>query len=94
MTLEKVAATLFKTTFIVSLCSFIGSVVLFFAITLHAEARVQELDAMSRESYMCAAGSAATWLVLLSLPAGAFFGFCLGGFFIWRKSVAERRPLP
>jgi hypothetical protein len=94
MTREKIAATLFETTCIGLLSGFIGGVLLFFTINLRAEAHAQELDAMSRASYMCAAGSAASWLAILSLPAGAIFGFGLGAFFLWRKSVAERRPLP
>ena len=94
MTREKIVETLFTTTGIGLLSGLIGGALLFFAINLNAEARAQELDAMSRASYLCAAGSAASALAVLSLPAGAIFGFCLGGFFLWRKSVAERRPLP
>lgn len=94
MTGEKIATTLLNTTGIGLLSGFIGGVLLFVVITLNAEARAQELDAMSRASHLCAAGSAASALAILSLPAGALFGFCLGGFFIWRKSAAARRSLP
>jgi len=94
MTRNNVAEPLFTPTGIGLLSGFVGGVLLFFAITLNAEARAQEMDAMSRASYMCAAGSAASALAILSLPAGAIFGFCLGGFFLWRKSAAQHRPLP
>ncbi len=94
MTRNKIAETLLTTAGIGVLGGFIGGALLFFAINLNAEARAQEMNAMSRASYMCAAGSAASVLAILSLPAGAIFGLCLGGFFLWHKSVALGRPLP
>ncbi|HEY0101423.1 MAG TPA: hypothetical protein VGB76_21035 [Pyrinomonadaceae bacterium] len=91
---DKVALTLYETTCIGFLSGFAGGVLLYFAITLNAAAAAREMDAMGSASHMCAAGSAAMWLAILSVPAGAIFGFCLGGFFLWRKAAAGRRPLP
>jgi hypothetical protein len=94
MTREKIATTLFKTTGIGLLSGFIGGVLLYFAILQNARAHAQEVADISYGSYMCAAGTAAFVFAMLSIPAGAIFGLCLGGFFLWLKSVAERRPLP
>ena len=94
MTRQKIAATLFETTCIGLLGGFFGGVLLYFVITLKAEAAARGMDAASRASQMCGAGTAAFVLAILSIPAGTIFGFCLGGFFLWRKSVAARRPLP
>ena len=94
MTWKKIAATLFKTTGIGLVSGFVGGVLLYLAIISDAQARAHEVAGMSRASYLCAAGTAAFLAALLSIPAGAIFGFCLGGFFLWCKSVAERRPFP
>jgi hypothetical protein len=94
MTREKIAATLFETTCIGFFGGFAGGVLLYFAIVLKAEAAAREMDAMSSASHMCGAGTAAFVLAVLSVPAGTIFGFCLGAFFLWRESVAERCPLP
>jgi len=94
MTRNKISMTLFETTGIGFLGGFVGGTLLYFAITLNAQAQAQEVDARSRASYMCAADSVAFLSAVLSPPAGALFGLCLGGFFLWRKAVAARRPLP
>jgi hypothetical protein len=85
---------LFETTFIGIFAGFIGGVILYFAITLKAAEQARQMDASGSASRACAAGMAGMWLAIFSLPAGALFGLCLGGFLLWRKSVAERRPLP
>lgn len=89
---NKVAGTLFKTTCIGFFGGFVGAVLLYFTITLRAAEHAAQMDAMSGASHMCGAGMAASWLALLSLPAGALFGFCLGGLFLWRKRCAARCP--
>jgi hypothetical protein len=94
MTGQKIAATLFETTCIGIVGGFFGGVLLFFTITVNASLAARDMDASGSASHMCAAGSAAIWLSPLCLPAGTIFGFCLGAFFLWRKSVAARRPLP
>jgi hypothetical protein len=91
---DKIAATLFETTCIGFFGGFVGGVLLYFVITLKAIEEARQMDASGSASHLCAAGTAATALAILSLPAGALFGLCLGGFFLWRKSVARRRPLP
>ncbi|HEY9402971.1 MAG TPA: hypothetical protein VIQ24_09770 [Pyrinomonadaceae bacterium] len=87
---DKVAQTLFETTAIGLLSGFAGGVLLYFTITLAAAERAAQTDAMSRASQMCSAGAAATALAILSVPAGTLFGFCLGGFFLWRRKRAAR----
>ena len=94
MTRSSVALTLLKTTAVGIAGGFVGGLWLYFAIIRDAEAHAQNVEQMSRASYMCAAGMAASLLALLSLPAGALFGLCLGGVLLSRKRAAGRRPLP
>ena len=94
MTREKVAATLFETTCIGLFSGFIGGALLYFTFMLRAEAAARGMDAGSSATLMCGADTAAFALAILSLPAGAIFGFCLGALFLCRKCVAARRPLP
>ncbi|HEV7905914.1 MAG TPA: hypothetical protein VGO96_18890 [Pyrinomonadaceae bacterium] len=85
---------MFETMCIGLLGGFFGGGLLFFTIMLKGASAAREMSAESSASYECAAGSAAIWLAPLCIPAGVLFGLGLGGFFLWRKSVAERRPLP
>jgi hypothetical protein len=94
MTRNKIAATLFETTGIGLLSGFVGGVLLYVAIMVKAAEQARQMDVGGSASHLCAAGSAAFLLALLSIPAGTLFGLCLGGFFLWRKGVAARRPLP
>jgi preprotein translocase subunit SecG len=94
MTRNKISQTLFETTGIGLLSGFVGGVLLYIAIMLKASEQARQMDVGGSASHLCSAGSAAFMLALLSIPAGTLFGLCLGGFFLWRKSVAARRPLP
>jgi len=94
MTREKIAATLFETTSIGLLSGFIGGALLYFTVMLRAEVAAREMDAGASATHMCGAGTVAFLGAVLSLPAGAIFGFCLGAFLLWRKCAAARRPLP
>jgi uncharacterized protein YneF (UPF0154 family) len=91
---DKVGGTLFETTCIGFIGGFVGGALLYFVITLKAMEEARQMDAPGSASHLCGAGAAATSLAILSIPAGALFGFCLGAFFLWRKSIARRRPLP
>jgi hypothetical protein len=91
---DKITGTLFETTCIGFFGGFAGGVLLYLVITLKAIEEARQMDALGSASHLCAAGTVATALAVLSLPAGTLFGLCLGGFFLWRKSVARRRPLP
>jgi preprotein translocase subunit SecG len=94
MTRNKISRTLFETTGIGLLSGFVGGVLLYIAIMLRASEQARHMDAAGSASHLCGTGTAAFLLAILSIPAGALFGLCLGGFFLWRKAAAARRPLP
>lgn len=89
---DKVAQTLFETTGIGFLSGSVGGVLLYLTITLAEAEQAAQTGATSSASQMCGADAAAMTLAILSVPAVTLFGFCLGGFFLWRRKRAARCP--
>ena len=89
---DKVAQTLFETTGIGFFGGFAGGVLLYITIMLKASEAARQMNAGGGASHLCGADAAAMAVAILSVPAGTLFGFCLGGFFLWRKKRAARCP--
>ena len=94
MTRNEISQTLFKTTSIGLVCGILGGLLLYFVLVLNALECQEEMSKLSHATYRCDVGMRAFLSALFCFPAGAIFGFCLGGFFLWRKAAAARRPLP
>ncbi len=90
--MNKTLSTLLRTTGIGLVSGLTAGITACNTIYQNAVAETQQVEASARASYLCSAGSAASFIGMLSVPAGAIFGFCLGGIFLLVKTRSRRLP--
>ncbi len=90
--MNKTCSTLWRTTGIGLVSGLTGGITACQTIYQNAVAQTQQVNPGVRASYLCSAGTAAGWSGILSVPAGALFGLCLGGVFLLVKARSSRLP--